>query len=204
MTVSRLAASERYKGHDRVLNALPALIAERPKLTYLVVGEGDDRARLEGLVAQLGITENVRFIGSVLPRELPDYYRLADVFVMPSTGEGFGIVFLEAMASGVPTIAGHSDGSRDPLCDGTFGALIDPNSTRELQAAIRAALDNPSVRSDGAERFGAEKFAEHVNGLVRFVLVDAQLASRRIFREYVVTTTTVRENGSRGRACDTI
>ena len=200
MTVSRLAASERYKGHDRVITALPSLVAERPNITYLIVGEGDDRTRLERLATQVGVSENVCFVGPVLHSELPDYYRLADVFVMPSTGEGFGIVFLEAMASGVPVIAGNSDGSRDPLCDGSFGTLIDSGNTYELQAAIRASLDSPLVPSDVVERFGIETFVKHLNGLVRFFLAGTQATPLFSIGEDVVRSTSPHEKGRFGRA----
>src|SRR5262249_30608786 len=98
MTVSRLAAVDRYKGHDRVIQNLPRVLVDHSELIYLIVGDGDDRPRLEALATECGVAERVRFVGLVRAEELPDYFRLADVFVMPSTGEGFGIVFLEAMA----------------------------------------------------------------------------------------------------------
>lgn len=124
LTVSRLAASERYKGHDGVIAAVAELRHAHPDLVYVIAGDGDDRPRLEELARELGVTEAVKFIGYVPDVELPDLYRAADVFVMPSTGEGFGIVFLQALASGVPVIGGDSDGSRDPLRDGLDGRLV--------------------------------------------------------------------------------
>ena len=74
---------------------------QHPETIYLIVGDGDDRPRLKSLAVECGVAKNVQFAGSVPPEKLPDYFRLADVFVMPSTGEGFGIVFLEALASGL-------------------------------------------------------------------------------------------------------
>src|SRR5262249_41117825 len=106
MTASRLAASEQYKGHDRVIRTLPQILSHHPDTIYLIVGDGDDRPRLESLAAECGVMKNVQFTGLVPAEELPDYFRLADVFVMPSAGEGFGIVFLQAMATGVRVIAG--------------------------------------------------------------------------------------------------
>jgi phosphatidyl-myo-inositol dimannoside synthase len=168
LTVSRIVASERYKGHDRVIRALRRVLAEHPETIYLIVGDGDDRVTLESLAAECGVADAVRFVGQVPPDELPDYFRLADVFVMPSTGEGFGIVFLEAIATGVPVIAGSKDGSRDPLCDGASGTLVEPENLDELVAAIHAALINSSparTAADG-ERFGLDRFAHHITMLL--------------------------------------
>ena len=136
MTVSRLASSERYKGHDRVIRSLPQVLLHHPETIYLIVGDGDDRPRLEALASEFAVQDKVRFAGPVAGEELPDYYRLADVLVMPSTGEGFGIVFLEAMACGIDVIGGNQDGSIDPLGDGAVGSAIDPEDSEELVSAI--------------------------------------------------------------------
>jgi len=165
LTVSRLAASERYKGHDRVIRVLPKLLSEHPEVLYLIVGEGDDRSRLEMLAAECGVTEQVRFVGQVSPDELPDYFRLADVFVMPSTGEGFGIVFLEALATGIQVIAGNQDGSRDALCDGALGTLVDPENSGDLASAIHSALVESNRPGDRSARFRFDRFAGHISEL---------------------------------------
>jgi phosphatidylinositol alpha-1,6-mannosyltransferase len=135
LTVARLAAAERYKGHDRVIRAMAELIPTHPELLYVIAGDGDGRPSLELLAGQLGVRDHVRFVGHVPDDDLPDLYRAADLFVMPSTGEGFGIVFLQALASGIPVIGGDGDGSRDPLRDGKDGALV---SSREPSAVARA------------------------------------------------------------------
>jgi len=165
VTVSRLDNSEQYKGHDRVIRTLPGVLSQHPDTIYLIVGDGDDRPRLESLAVECGVAKNVQFTGLVPPQELPDYFRLADVFVMPSMGEGFGIVFLQAMATGVRVIAGNRDGSRDPLCDGTLGTLVDPENCEDLASAILAALDNPAHTGDRANRFKPDLFREHLNAL---------------------------------------
>jgi phosphatidyl-myo-inositol dimannoside synthase len=165
LTVSRLDSVERYKGHDRVICTLPRLLEQHPDTIYLIVGDGDDRPRLEKLAVECGVAKNVQFTGSVPPEELPEYFRLADVFVMPSALEGFGIVFLEAMATGIRVIGGSQDGSRDPLCDGALGTLVDPENGEELASAIREALDNPVRTGDRTKRFKPELFREHLNTL---------------------------------------
>src|SRR5262249_6935500 len=165
MTVSRLASLEQYKGHDRVIRALPRILSQHPDTIYLIVGDGDDRQRLESLAVGCGVVKNVQFTGLVPQEELPDYFRLADVFVMPSAGEGFGIVFLQAMATGVRVIGGSQDGSRDALCDGALGTLVDPENCEELASAILAALGNPARTGDHTSRFKPDLFAEDLNAL---------------------------------------
>jgi phosphatidylinositol alpha-1,6-mannosyltransferase len=172
MTVSRLGSSERYKGHDRVIRALPRLLKQHPDTIYLVVGDGDGRTQLESLAVACGVMENVRFANLVPPEELPDYFRLADVFVMPSTGEGFGIVFLEAMATGLPVIGGNQDGSADPLADGELGWAVDPDNEQELVSAICAALSTAAPSACRASRFNRQAFAEHLEALVRSNFID--------------------------------
>lgn len=117
-TYQCLHLTERYKGHDRVLEVIPSLLERFPNLVYVIAGDGDDRLRLEKLAKDLGVHAAVRFTGRIDNNDLPDLYRMADVFVMPSTGEGFGIVFLEAMACGVPAVGSDSDGSIDALGEG--------------------------------------------------------------------------------------
>ncbi len=140
LTVSRLAASERYKGHDRVIRAVAELRHTHPDIVYVVAGDGDDRPRLVQLARELGVENQLHFIGHVPDSELPGLYRVADIFVMPSAGEGFGIVFLQALASGVPVIGGDEDGSRDPLRDGVDGRLVAANDTAGIAHAIDELL----------------------------------------------------------------
>jgi len=166
LTVGRLAAAERGKGHDRVLQVLPELLKTDPNLVYLVVGDGDDRERLRALAQKAGVEDKVVFAGHVRPDELADYYRLADVFIMPSTQEGFGIAFVEAAASGLSVIGGDRDGSVDALGEGAIGRMIDPLDDARLLEAIRAALAQPGPDPTLVRRFRFENFAEHVCGLV--------------------------------------
>ena len=140
LTVGRLAREERYKGFDEVLEVLPQLDAD---VVYIIAGGGNDRARLEQKAAQLGVAERVIFTGVFPDEEKADLYNLADVYVMPSRGEGFGFVFLEALASGVPVIGSKHDGGREALLEGELGRLVDPSNPAEIEQAIRELLAHP-------------------------------------------------------------
>jgi phosphatidylinositol alpha-1,6-mannosyltransferase len=176
MTVSRLVACEQQKGQDRVIRILPRVLREHPNAVYIVVGEGDDRPRLKALAEQFEVADKVIFAGRIAADELPDYYRLADLFVMPSTCEGFGIVFLEAMASGIPVIGGNKDGSIDPLGDGILGKAIDPEDEAALASGICSALRRPAVLPEGATRFSQTAFSAQLRGLVASVIGDRHVA----------------------------
>ena len=126
LTLSRLSSFDRYKNIDGLIRALPALLPRWPDLRLMVAGEGSDRPQLEQIAQGLGVGDRVLFPGLLPSHELVDYYRLATVFALPSEKEGFGIVFLEAMGCGLPTLAGNRDGSCDPLADGAHGLLVDP------------------------------------------------------------------------------
>jgi phosphatidylinositol alpha-1,6-mannosyltransferase len=106
LTVGRLNALEHYKGHDRVIAALPGILARVPDAAYLIVGSGDDQPRLAQLAEAASVADRVIFAGQVADAELADHFALAHVFAMPSTGEGFGIAYLEAAASGLAVVAG--------------------------------------------------------------------------------------------------
>lgn len=168
LTVGRISKSERYKGHDRIIAALPFVAKQCPSVAYLIVGSGDDIPRLEVQALRLGVRDRVIFAGHVTEDELPDHFALADVFAMPSTGEGFGIVFLEAAKSGLFVIGGSCDGSVDALANGSIGCLIDPNEQSSLIAALIAGLEtNRLANPKQVERFEFENFAKHVNELVK-------------------------------------
>src|SRR5262249_46971353 len=169
LTVGRLADSERYKGHDRLIAALPGILARVPDIAYLIVGGGDDRTRLEQLARKSGVADRVTFAGQVPDEELPDYFALAHVFAMPSTGEGFGIVFLEAATSALPVVGGNRDGSVDALAEGRIGCLVDPQSPEEITAAVVDVFEGrqPVGGTTAAQRFSFAQFAAHVDELVR-------------------------------------
>ena len=161
LTVGRLASQERYKGFDEVIELLPRLIDRYANLKYVIVGDGPDRARLETKAASLNLSERIVFTGRVTEAEKVAHYNLADVYVMPSSGEGFGIVLIEAAACGLPIVGSRRDGSREALLDGALGRLVDPADADELFSAISGALDagRRGVRDERVERFSVEKFS---------------------------------------------
>jgi phosphatidylinositol alpha-1,6-mannosyltransferase len=173
LTVSRLSQHDRYKGHHRVLSVIPDLLREYPDLVYVIAGDGHGRETLQQLAVEYGIADSVKFIGKVSEVQLPDLYRTADVFVMPSTGEGFGIVFLEAMRSGLPVIGGNGDGSMDPLRDGTAGYAVTCESRVELLEAIRSAIEKPRNATAHANIFSFTAFSEHCASLLSHCLAKA-------------------------------
>ena len=161
LTVSRLDGRVGYKGHDRIIKILPDLRHRGIAVSYLVAGVGPDRERLERLAQSLEVSDQVRFLGMVPKGDLPDVYRAADLFALPSTGEGFGIAFAEAMACGTAAIGLAVGGTPDALADGNLGICISPE---EFPNALISALENCNTRNEGLpqlvqERFGPENFA---------------------------------------------
>src|SRR5262249_19069197 len=174
LTVGRLAASERYKGHEAVFAALPALRTEFPDLVHVVVGDGDDRARLEGRAVELTRDPAaVRFLGYVPEEDLPALYRLADLFVMPSSLEGFGIVYLEAAACGLRVVGGIGGGSADAIPDGRVGVAIDPNDGEALISAVRRSLGQGRADQAAVEPYRQPHFAAAANKLLARLLSGA-------------------------------
>ena len=139
LTVGRLASSERYKGHEAIFAVLAGLREKFPNLVHAVAGDGDDRARLEAVANALA-PGAVRFLGFVADTDLPDLYRLADLYVMPSTEEGFGIVYLEAAACGLRVVGGKGGGTADAIPDERVGVIVDPADRPALAAAIEQQL----------------------------------------------------------------
>ncbi|WP_017304564.1 glycosyltransferase family 4 protein [Spirulina subsalsa] len=146
MTVARLWSGDPYKGVDVTIRALPAILKEFPEVKYLIIGRGDDQPRLAQLAQDLGVAERVIFAGFVPTEDLSAHYRVADIYVMPSQ-EGFGIVYLEAMVSGIPVISGDNDGSADPLQDGRVGWRVphrDVDSVAQACLEVLRNLNNPA------------------------------------------------------------
>lgn len=168
MTLGRMAAHERLagydKGFDRLIALTPRLRERVPGLRCLIAGDGDDRRRLEAQAAALGLGDAVIFTGAVPEADKAVLYNLADVFVLPSMGEGFGIVLIEAAACGLAVVGSNRDGSCEALLDGALGQLVDPCDGGALENAIVTALagDRQPARRAGVERFSMEAFERRV------------------------------------------
>ena len=173
MTFGRLAGSERYKGFDAVLDALPAIVARRPDVSYVIAGDGGDRGRLEDKARDLGMADHVVFTGMVREEEKADHYRLADVYVMPSRGEGFGFVLLEAMACGIPAIGSTRDGTREAMREGLLGPIVDPLDQQAVVDAVLAGLERPRAIPDGLDYFAFPAFAQRLAAMTGALMARA-------------------------------
>ncbi|WYL98464.1 MAG: glycosyltransferase [Gloeotrichia echinulata CP02] len=172
MTVARLWSGDIYKGVDVTIRALPLISQTCPEVKYLVIGRGDDQPRLAQLAKDLGVSDRVVFAGFVPTEELIAHYRLADAYIMPSQ-EGFGIVYLEAMACGVPVLSGDDDGSADPLQDGKLGWRVphrDPNAVAaaciEILAFKDQRCDGQWLREQAIALFGKDAFQQRLQELL--------------------------------------
>jgi phosphatidylinositol alpha-1,6-mannosyltransferase len=137
------------KGHDLVIRALPAIAARFPDVSYVIAGDGPARRDLQTLACRLGVEDRVRFLGRADPRKLVEFYRSLDLFVMPArddqrTGhvEGFGIVFLEAAAHGVPAVATRTGGIPEAVVDGETGRLVAPEDSGALASVVIELLSD--------------------------------------------------------------
>ncbi len=167
LSMCRVSKSEQGKGYHRILDLMPELIKKHPNLYWVLGGKGDDLETVKEKATRLKVADHCRFPGFVPDETLPDLYRSADLFVLPSRKEGFGIVFLEAAATGLPVIAGNKDGSVDALADGALGTLIDPEDNEAIHGAIDQVLSNPppdrqALHHDCATRFGQDAFCKRL------------------------------------------
>jgi phosphatidylinositol alpha-1,6-mannosyltransferase len=174
----------RQKGHETAIHALPRLVKEWPELRYLVVGDGPEKARLETLAAELGVTDNVSFLGRVPEAELLAAYKAADVYVQPSlvvdgVTEGYGISFIEAGAAGLPVVGGRCGGVVEAVVDGVTGYLVNPGDESDFARAVASLL-----RDEGLRRRMGEAGRQHAQEctwdktLVPVLALDRSLRTR--------------------------
>jgi phosphatidylinositol alpha-1,6-mannosyltransferase len=151
LAVSRLAATEREKHVDKLIRAMPAVLARVPDARLVIVGDGALRAELEALASDLGVAGHVDFRGFVTDAELAEAYARAALFALPSSKEGFGIVYLEAWLRGLPVIASRFGAGAEVVSDGVDGFTVDPADIDRMAEAIAALLSDPAM----AARFAA-------------------------------------------------
>jgi glycosyltransferase involved in cell wall biosynthesis len=159
LTVGRWLTTERYKGMDTLITALPRLLTQRPEVQLVLAGAGDDRAWLEELAEQNGVNRHVHFLTGLSYSELAACYSACEIFALPSRGEGFGLVYLEAMACGKPVIGGLHGGAPEVIQDGGTGYLVPHGDPIQLATSIEALLADPAHAKEMGAR--GQQRAEH-------------------------------------------
>ncbi len=143
LSVGRWLAAERYKGMDTLILAMPRLLLRWPDLQLVIVGSGDDRAWLENIARDSGVQRHVHLFSDIPYDALSACYEAAEIFALPSRGEGFGFVYLEAMAHGKPVIGGAHGGAPEVIQDGVSGYVVQHGDPVQLATSIDALLSNP-------------------------------------------------------------
>jgi glycosyltransferase involved in cell wall biosynthesis len=152
LTVGRLLATERYKGMDTLITALPRLLPRWPELELVIAGEGDDRAWLGDLAEKTGVQRHVHFLSGLSYADLAACYFACEVFALPSRGEGFGFVYLEAMARGKPVIGGAHGGAPEVIEDGVSGYLVQHGDAVQLATSIETLLTDRTLACEMGAR----------------------------------------------------
>jgi len=164
LIVGRLVGKTRYKGHDELLELWPEVLNQFPDFSLVIAGDGPFRPNLQKKVAALGVQDAVHFTGLVSDEELQRLYRDCEFFVMPSTGEGFGLVYLEAMRARKACI-GAPGAAASVIEHGRTGIIADPRSRDELLGAILGLIGQPlrtiQMGNAGYERFESNFTADH-------------------------------------------
>jgi len=177
LIVGRMWSVERYKGHDELLESWPAVRARVPGARLVVVGSGDDMARLQAKARTIGAADAVDFLGKVSDQELSALRRCCALFAMPSRGEGFGLVYLEAMRAGLACVASREDAAGEIVADGETGMLVRQSDGGALAGAIAALLLDPERRrrmgEAGRRRYEREFTFDAFRERLRRILVDA-------------------------------
>jgi phosphatidylinositol alpha-1,6-mannosyltransferase len=159
LTVGRWDSAEKYKGADTLITALSSVLKTAPDTSLVLVGDGNDRPRLQQLAHDLRVSEHAHFLHGLAPEQLSACYANCDVFALPSSGEGFGLVFLEAMAYGKPVIGGAHGGIPDIVEDGVTGLLVPYGNTERLAEALESLLNVPD-RAKAMGGRGRERVAK--------------------------------------------
>jgi glycosyltransferase involved in cell wall biosynthesis len=181
LTVGRWDACEAYKGVDHLIMALPRLLETMPDLHVVAIGSGSDVPRLVGLAQQNSVAARVHFLSSMPQENLWSAYDFCDVFALPSRGEGFGLVFLEAMAFGKPVIGGAHGGTPDIIEDGVTGYLVRYGDVEQLTDCLQRLLTDDAARSSMGARacervrrdFSFDRFSRDLAATLESLLVHS-------------------------------
>lgn len=173
LTLTRLAATERHKGYALVIKAIASILQQtNAQIKYIIAGKysADEKEYVLQLAENAGIAGKLLLTGFVADEALAAHFCLADMYVMPSRKEGFGIVFNEAMYYGLPVVAGNVDGSSDALLNGALGSLVNPGSQEETEAAIKRIIDSPlryvPDRPLLLEHFGYGRYKQQIDKII--------------------------------------
>lgn len=175
LSVARLSAFDVKKGVEHAIRAMQFVRNQIPEAVLLIVGDGNDRSRLERLVVDMNLNQTVFFIGQKNAEQLKSYYQACDIFVLPSAKEGFGIVFLEAMASGKPVVAAEEGGIPEVVVHGQTGFLVRYADVELLANRIISLLQDEALRkkmgSTGKLRFhDLFEYEKYCNRLERILV----------------------------------
>lgn len=176
LSVGRWLATERYKGMDTLILAMPRLLLRYPDVQLVIVGAGDDREWLENIARDSGVQRHTHFLTGLSYGQLSACYEAAEVFALPSRGEGFGFVYLEAMAHGKPVIAGAHGGAPEVVLDGVTGYVVTHGDPVQLATSIDVLLSDPA-----AARAMGEAGRHRVEKEFRFSVFSKSF--RKILRE---------------------
>ncbi len=178
LTITRINKFEGYKGYDNVLEVLGRIKKEHPStyFKYLLCGKYDhaEYRRILQIITQNNLEEEVIIPGFIADSELIDHYKVADIYIMPSKKEGFGIVYIEAAACGLQVIAGNADGSAEAMLHGQLGHLVDPESKEDIYTKLLEVLQKPLEKSAAISKlaydtFDFEKYQGKLRGIIEGV-----------------------------------
>ncbi|WP_316792245.1 glycosyltransferase family 4 protein [Pedobacter frigoris] len=176
LSITRMTEQDRHKGYDHVINAIPTLLSRFPNLHYLICGQQDknEQNRLKTLIDKLNIRQHVTLLDFIPAAELTSHYLLADLFILPSKKEGFGIVFIEAAACGLKIVSGNRDGSIDAMLNGKMGCMVDPDNSTQIRDAIIQNLEQghnytqaKRIQKKCLKYFSHKKYAYKVEHLLK-------------------------------------
>jgi phosphatidyl-myo-inositol dimannoside synthase len=174
-TLTRLSAAEQYKGYEQVIKVISNLKQTFPAIKYIIAGKCDteEEIRIKKIIDTYKVQHQVLLTGFVEESELADHFLMADMFVLPSSNEGFGIVFIEALACGLPVVCGNVDGSLDAIKNGLLGKAVNPNDLDELEKALTEGLQKPltvdmrkELQSQCMHYFNKDNYIKNLNDLL--------------------------------------